>query len=94
MKNKIHNIQRKAPATYQENNIADQESYSEWETEGFSLDIMNLIFHRTNFKPILAEPGFNFGKLLGGMGVLFLAGAFTGYFTAFVYNGINRNKVL
>jgi hypothetical protein len=52
---------------------------------GFSLDIMNLIFHETNFKPILAEPGFNFGKLLGGMGVLFLAGVFIGYFTAFVY---------
>ena len=59
--------------------------------DNFSLTIMNLIFHRTDFKPIMIDEGFNIGKLLGGMGVLFLAGAFIGYFTAFLYNSITRN---
>jgi hypothetical protein len=58
----------------------------------FTLNIMNLIFHKTDFKTIMTEDGFNFGKLLGGMGVLFLAGAFIGYFTVFLYNSMARNK--
>jgi len=57
----------------------------------FSLTIMNFIFHKTDFKPIMTAEGFNIGKLLGGMGVLFLAGAFIGYFTAFLYNAMTKN---
>ena len=61
--------------------------------DNFSLTIMNLIFHKTDFKPIMVAEGFNIGKLLGGMGVLFLAGAFIGYFTAFLYGAMTRNKL-
>lgn len=53
---------------------------------GFSLSIMNQIFHETDFKPLMTNEGFSFGKLLCGMGILFLAGAFIGWITAFVYN--------
>jgi hypothetical protein len=59
--------------------------------DNFSLTIMNLIFHKTDFKPIMTAEGFNIGKLLGGMGVLFIAGAFIGYFTTFLYNAMTRN---
>jgi hypothetical protein len=52
---------------------------------------MNLIFHKTDFNPIMTAEGFNIGKLLGGMGVLFLAGAYIGYSTAFLYNGITKD---
>jgi len=59
--------------------------------DNFSLTIMNLIFHKTDFKPITTSEGFNIGKLLGGTGVLFLAGSFIGYFTAFLHNATTRN---
>lgn len=61
--------------------------------DNFSLTIMNLIFHKTDFKPIMTAEGFNIGKLFGGMGVLFLAGAFIAYFTAFLYNAMTNNKL-
>ena len=61
--------------------------------DNFSLTIMNLIFHKTDFKPIMIAEGFSIVKLLGGMGVLFLAGAFIGYFTAFLYNATTGNKL-
>jgi len=53
---------------------------------GFSLNIMNQIFHETDFKPLMTNEGFSFGKLLCGMGILFLAGTFIGWITAFIYN--------
>jgi hypothetical protein len=53
---------------------------------GFSLSVMNQIFHETDFKPLMTNEGFSFGKLLCGMGILFLAGAFIGWVTAFIYN--------
>jgi hypothetical protein len=59
----------------------------------FSLSVLNIIFHDTDFKPIMSEGGFNFGKLLAGMGMLFILGTFIGYFTVFVYNSMNRSKV-
>jgi len=61
--------------------------------DNFSLTIMNLIFHKTDFKPIMIAEGFKIGKLLGGMGILFLAEAFIGYFTAFLYNATTNNKL-
>jgi hypothetical protein len=61
--------------------------------DNFSLTTMNLIFHKTDFRPIMISESFNIGKLLGGMGVLFLAGAFIGYFTAFLYNATTSNKL-
>ena len=59
--------------------------------DNFSLTIMNSIFHKTDFKPIMTAEGFNIGKLLSGMGVLFFGGAFIGYSTAFLYNAMTKN---
>jgi hypothetical protein len=53
---------------------------------GFSLSVMNQIFHETDFKPLMTNEGFSLGKLLCGMGILFLAGTFIGWVTAFIYN--------
>ena len=61
--------------------------------DGFSLRIINQIFHEADFKSLMTNEGFNFGKLLCGMGILFLAGVFIGYVTAFIYNLLNRNRV-
>jgi len=61
--------------------------------DNFSLTIMNLIFHKTDFRRIMISESFNIGKLLGGTGVLFFAGAFIGYFTAFLYNATTSNKL-
>jgi hypothetical protein len=44
-----------------------------WFGDNFSLTRMNLIFHKTDFKPIMIAEGFNMGKLLGGIEVLFPA---------------------
>jgi hypothetical protein len=61
--------------------------------ENFSLSIMNMIFHKTDFKSIMVSDGFNFGKLSGGIAVLFIAGTFMGWFTAIIYNSLNKAKV-
>ena len=58
----------------------------------FSLNMLNLLFHDMNFKPLMIDSGFNIGKLLGAMLLLFLTGLFTGYITAAIYNKINKNK--
>ncbi|HKR06982.1 MAG TPA: DUF5676 family membrane protein [Bacteroidia bacterium] len=58
----------------------------------FSLSIVNTIFHDMDFKPLMIDSGFNIGKLLCGMLILFLEGLFIGYVTAFIYNTLNKNK--
>ena len=60
--------------------------------DSFSLSVMNMIFHKTDFKPIMIAEGFNFGKLLGGIAVLFIAGTFMGWSTAIIYNSFNRSS--
>jgi hypothetical protein len=59
-----------------------------------SLGVMNSIFHDTDFKPIMVDNAFNFGKLLAGMGVLFIAGTFIGLFTGWIYNSIGKSKLV
>ena len=61
--------------------------------DNFSLSIMNTIFHNADFKPIMTANGFNFGKLLSGMTMLFIAGTFIGYFTVIIYNSISKTKL-
>jgi hypothetical protein len=58
----------------------------------FSLNIINTLFHDMDFKPLLIDSSFSIGKLVYGMLILFLAGLFTGYITAFIYNVISKNE--
>ena len=58
-----------------------------------SLGVMNSVFHDTDFKPIMADNGFSFGKLLAGMGVLFIVGTFIGLSTGWIYNSIGKSKL-
>jgi len=58
----------------------------------FSLSIVNTLFHEMDFKPIMIENGFSFGKLICGMLILFLEGLFIGYVTAFIYNSISKKE--
>ena len=58
-----------------------------------SLSVMNTIFHDADFKSLMTEGGLNFGKLLAGMGILFVAGAFIGWFTALLYNVMGKSRV-
>lgn len=58
----------------------------------FSLNIVNIIFHNMDFKPLMIGSGFNIGKLILGMIILFLEGLFTGYITASIYNALNKSK--
>lgn len=59
----------------------------------FSLSVMNTIFHYTDFKTLMTDEAVNFGKLLAGMGALFVVGTFTGWFTALLYNAMVRSKL-
>jgi hypothetical protein len=43
---------------------------------GFSLRVMNQVFHETDFGSLMTNESFSIGKLLCGMGILFLAGLF------------------
>lgn len=56
----------------------------------FSLNVLNLLFHDMNFKPLMIDSSFNIGKLLGAMLLLFLTGLFTGYITVIIYNKLNK----
>ena len=60
--------------------------------QDFSLGIVNTLFHDMDFKPLVIDSGFNIGKLLCGMLILFIEGLFTGFVTAFIYNALNKNK--
>ena len=58
----------------------------------FSVNIINTLFHDMDFKPLMIDNGFNIGKLLFGMLILFLEGLFTGYVTEAIYNSLQINK--
>ncbi|MFA5815705.1 MAG: DUF5676 family membrane protein [Bacteroidales bacterium] len=58
----------------------------------FRLSMVNAFFHDMDFKPLMIDSGFNIGKLILGMIILFLEGLFTGYITASIYNALNKNK--
>ncbi len=58
----------------------------------FSLNIVNTLFHDMDFMPLMINSGFNIGKLLCGLIILFLEGLFTGYVTASIYNSLNKIK--
>lgn len=60
----------------------------------FSLNTMNLIFHEIDFKPLMTNNGFDMGRLLCGMGILFIAGMFIGYITAVFYNLIGSKQII
>lgn len=57
----------------------------------FSLNIMNMLFHGANFKSLMTDNGFNFGKLLAGMAALFIVGSFIGWFTPLLYNAVGKS---
>lgn len=57
-----------------------------------SLNTFNLLFHDMDFKPLMVESSFSIGKLLGAMLLLFFIGLFSGYFTASIYNALNKNN--
>lgn len=40
----------------------------------------------------MSEAGFNFRKVLAGIGILFILGIFIGYFTVSVYNSMSKIK--
>ena len=61
--------------------------------DNFSLNVMNSIFHKTDFRSIMTSEEFKIGKLLSGTGILFIVGGFIGYFTAFLYNAMTRVKL-
>lgn len=56
----------------------------------FSLNMFNILFHDMDFKPLMIDSGFNIGKLIGGVIILFFTGLFVGYITAAIYNAINK----
>ncbi len=60
---------------------------------GFSLSIMNTLFHNMDFSTLMIENGFSIGKLICGMIVLFIEGMVIGYITASMYNLINKKQV-
>jgi hypothetical protein len=59
----------------------------------FSLSVMNAIFHDADFKPLMIDNSFNFGKLLAGIGGLFITGTFIGWFTALIYNAMGKSRL-
>ena len=58
----------------------------------FSLNMFNLLFHDMDFKPLMIDNGFNIGKLVGGVIILFITGLFSGYVTTSVYNALHKNN--
>ena len=59
----------------------------------FSLSVMNTLFHDADFKPLMTDNGFSFGKLLAGMAALFMVGMFIGWFTSLLYNAMGKSRV-
>ena len=59
----------------------------------FSLSVMNTIFHDADFKPLMTDNGFSFGKLLAGMSALFVVGTFIGWFTSLLYNAMSKSRL-
>lgn len=57
-----------------------------------SLIMVNTLFHEMIFKPLITDSGFNIGKLVIGLVILFLEGLFTGFFTAFIFNSLHKSK--
>lgn len=58
----------------------------------FSLSIVNTLFHDMDFKLLMIDNGFSFGKLIYGMLILFLEGLFVGYVTAAIYNALCKKE--
>lgn len=58
----------------------------------FSLSIVNTLFHNMDFSTLMIYNGFNIGKLICGMIVLFIEGLFIGYITAVLYNLMNKKQ--
>lgn len=58
----------------------------------FSLNMFNILFHDMDFKSLMIGSGFNIGKLIGGMIILFFTGLFSGYITASIYNALHKNN--
>ncbi|MBK6861640.1 MAG: hypothetical protein IPK91_15825 [Saprospiraceae bacterium] len=55
-----------------------------------TLQVLNSLFHEIDFKPLLIDNGFRFGKLLHGTLMLFVAGTLIGFITAFIYNLLTK----
>ena len=55
-----------------------------------SLSVVNTLFHDMDFNQLMVDNGFDFGKLVFGMLILFLTGLFIGYVTAAMYNAFSK----
>lgn len=55
-----------------------------------SLNVVNTLFHDMDFNQLMVDNGFNFGKLIYGMLILFLTGLFVGCITASMYNAFSK----
>lgn len=58
----------------------------------FSLDIVNTLFHNMDFRPLMIANGFEIGKLICGIIVVFIEGFFTGIVTGSIYNSLNKKS--
>ena len=61
--------------------------------KGFSLSVMNTLFHDADFRSLMTNNDFSFGKLLAGMTALFIVGTFIGWFTSLSYNTMNPSRL-
>lgn len=59
----------------------------------FSLGVMNTIFHDTDFRSLMTDNSFSFGKLLAGMAALFIVGTFIGWLTSLLYNAMSKSSL-
>ena len=57
-----------------------------------SLSVVNTLFHDMDFSQLMVDNGFNLGKLIYGMFILFLTGLFVGYITATMYNAFSKKE--
>lgn len=62
--------------------------------KNFSLSVMNTLFHDVDFKPLMTDSSFSFGKLLAGMSALFIVGTFIGWFTSILYNAMLKSRLV
>ena len=60
--------------------------------KNFSLSVMNTLFHDADFKSLMTDKGFSFGKLLAGMAALFIVGTIIGWFTSLLYNAMGKSR--
>ena len=59
-----------------------------------TLQLMKIIFHEMDFKPLMIDNSFHILHLVCGIGILFVVGGLTGYLTAIIYNAASKQKII